>query len=60
MVQIELAYISTKSGVVNSNVDGLFNCSGNTMVLLPYYLEVILCGGVASIVTVVVNRGEFL
>ena len=30
------------------------------MVLPPYYLEVILCGGVASDATVVVYRGGFL
>ena len=30
------------------------------MVLPPYYLEVVLCGGVASTVTVIVYRGGFL
>ena len=27
--KIELTHISIKSGVVNSNIDGFFNCSGN-------------------------------
>ena len=31
MVQIELTYISIKSGVVNSNINGFFNCSGNSI-----------------------------
>ena len=30
------------------------------MVLPPYYLEAVLCGGVACIVTVVMYRGGFL
>ena len=60
MVQIGLTDISIKSGVVNSNVGGFLNCSGNAMVLPPHYLEVVLCGGVVSTVTVVVYRGEFL
>ena len=60
MVLIELTYISVKSGVVNSNVYWFFNCSDDAMVLPPYYLEVVLCGGVACIVNVVVYRGGFL
>ena len=60
MVKTELTYISIKSGVVNSNVDGFFNCSGSAMVRPPYYLEVILCGGLSSGATVIVYRGWFL
>ena len=40
MVQIELTYISIKSRVVNSHVDGFFNCSGNVMVLPPYFWNI--------------------
>ena len=34
-----------------------FNSSGNVMVLPPYYLEVILSGGVACVITMVMYRG---
>ena len=60
MVPVELTYIHIKNGVVNANVDGFFNCSGSAMVLPPYYLEVVLCGGVASSASVVMYRGGFL
>ena len=60
MVKIELTYISVKCGIVNPYVDGFLNSSGNPMVLLPYYLEVVLCGCVASDASVVMFRGGFL
>ena len=49
MMQILFTYIPIKSWIIDSNVDGFFNCPGNAMVLPPYYLEVILCSGVASV-----------
>ena len=55
MMQIELTYISIKCVVVNPYVDGFFNCSGNAMVLPPYYLEVVLCDYVASGAAVIDN-----
>ena len=60
MVQIELTYISIKCWIVNPYVDGFLNSSGNAMVLPPYYLEVVLCGCVASDATMVMYRGGFL
>ena len=60
MMQIKFTYISIKSWIIDSNVDGFFNCSGNAMVLPPYYLDIILCGGVVIVATVVVYRGGFL
>ena len=60
MMQIELTYISIESGVVNRGVYGFFICSGKAMVLPPYYLEVILCGSMASSANVAVYRGGFL
>ena len=57
---IEITYISIKSGVVNCNVYWFFNISGNAMVLLSYYLEVILCGKVACFVTMVMSREGIL
>ena len=54
IVQIELTYISIKCGLVNSNIYWFFNSSGSAMVLPLYYLGVILSGGVACIVTMVV------
>ena len=60
MVQIELTYISIKCWIVNPYVDGFLNSSGNAMVLPPCYLEVVLCGCVASDATMVMYRGGFL
>ena len=60
MMQIELTCISIKIWIFDCNVYGFFNCSGNAMVLPPYYLEVILCSGVASVAVMVVCRGGFL
>ena len=56
-MQIELAYIYTKSGIVNSNVYGFFNSSDNAMVLPSNYMKVIMCGSVACIVTMVMYGG---
>ena len=56
----ELTYISIRCAVFNSNIYWFFNSSGNAMVLPPYYLEVILSGGMACIVSMVVYRGRFL
>ena len=60
MVQIELTYISIKFGIVNPYFDGFLNSSDTAMVLPHYYLEVFLCGSVASDATVAMYRGGFL
>ena len=60
MVQIEPTYISIKCRIVNSYVDGFLNSSDNAMVPSPYYLEAVLCGSVASDVTVVMYRKGLL
>ena len=59
MVQNEHTYILIKCGIVNPYVDGFLNSSGNTMVLPPYYLEVVLCENMACYATVIVYRGGF-
>ena len=51
--KLNLPIFLLSGGVVNPYVDEFLNCSGNAMVLPPYYLEVVLCGYVASSATVV-------
>ena len=45
---------------MDPDVDRFFNSSSNAMVLPPYYLEIILSGGVACVDAMVMYRGGFL
>ena len=41
MWQIVFDHISVEGGVVNSNVDGFLDCSGNAISLSAYDLEIV-------------------
>ena len=41
MWEVVFANIPVECGIVHSDIDGLFNCSGQTIVLPSYYLEIV-------------------
>ena len=60
LVQIELTYISILFCIIDPNVSGFFNSSGNAIVLPPHYLEISLNGGMACVDAMIMYRGWFL